>query len=688
MAGTFRKSAPRSRARFIVRPLFAALVASGIVAPAYGATIVVSDGGDAGTGTTCTLRQAIASLNGGAAIDGCSNTGGSFGTADNVDLTGRTGTITLAGATALPVAVDMQIVGPGPALLTISGANASRVFEISNLVSDFELGGVTVANGKSAGPGGCIYAVPPSSIFLSHAVVTGCTANDDPNFGPTPYNGVGGGVFAYAVQTEYTTISANTARTAGGGVAGGFVLMNQTLVTGNTVLGETVSNVSTPGDKYSALALFATFAGGGGILSTGPTNLSYSVVSSNTVHASHFIGIGPTQSYEYRFGTGGGITAVSLGKYTNPEMISPTGKSTIAGAGPLPPRPTHAKAAQLRAKAASRWTAPAAKVALLQTKADGESGGLGLRNSTISGNRVLGGGGVPNNTEVLAKYAGGGAAFYSTDYNAEFANSTVSGNVLPGGGICSEPSGPSIGNLYVVTCGAGLVGDSAELSNSTVTGNSGATAVQFKYGTGIPFPTATASAKSAVLLDAHPRLKQALLQGQAWRAKAGATSKASTKAFSAAEFVSTIVAANIGVYDVGCYTGCSIGGSANLVGTAQATVTLPGGTLGGNPQLAPLANRGGVPAGAPGILGTGPTQTHALYVGSPALNVGANIEGFSYDQRGPGFPRTVGAGTDIGAYEGSVPRPVNPVPALGPWMLGVLSALVGALGLWRRRRRA
>ncbi|MBX7106245.1 MAG: right-handed parallel beta-helix repeat-containing protein [Gemmataceae bacterium] len=55
--------------------------------------------------------------------------------------------------------------------------------------------------------------------------------------------------------------------------------------------------------------------------------------------------------------------------------------------------------------------------------------------------------------------------------------------------------------------------------------------------------------------------------------------------------------------------------------------------------LAPLAANGG------------PTWTHNLLPGSPAINVGSNPLLLANDQRGTGFPRQVGAGPDIGAIE-------------------------------------
>jgi hypothetical protein len=47
----------------------------------------------------------------------------------------------------------------------------------------------------------------------------------------------------------------------------------------------------------------------------------------------------------------------------------------------------------------------------------------------------------------------------------------------------------------------------------------------------------------------------------------------------------------------------------------------------------------------------GPTLTHALSAGSPAIDHGNNAASLQYDQRGSGFPRVVGANADIGAYE-------------------------------------
>jgi hypothetical protein len=115
-------------------------------------------------------------------------------------------------------------------------------------------------------------------------------------------------------------------------------------------------------------------------------------------------------------------------------------------------------------------------------------------------------------------------------------------------------------------------------------------------------------------------------------------------AYSTTHLVSTIVANNTSTqngadYDLLCKLPgafCTVSGSNNLIMVSNAA---PPDTLTGDPQLAPLANNGG------------PTQTHALMIGSPAIDAGANFFFFTYDQRGTGFARVVGTHADIGAYE-------------------------------------
>jgi hypothetical protein len=87
-------------------------------------------------------------------------------------------------------------------------------------------------------------------------------------------------------------------------------------------------------------------------------------------------------------------------------------------------------------------------------------------------------------------------------------------------------------------------------------------------------------------------------------------------------------------------------GNGNLIGTAEAPI---------DPLVSPLADNGG------------PTSTHALLPGSPAVDSGmpdivAGQDGVpAYDQRGPGFPRIAGPRVDMGAFEVEVAEGHDPV---------------------------
>jgi hypothetical protein len=92
----------------------------------------------------------------------------------------------------------------------------------------------------------------------------------------------------------------------------------------------------------------------------------------------------------------------------------------------------------------------------------------------------------------------------------------------------------------------------------------------------------------------------------------------------------TIVAANL--IGVDCLGGLTVlGNNLDSDGSCGFGLTDPA------PLLGPLQDNGG------------PTFTHELLVGSPAIDTGTNAGCPATDQRG--FPRPVGATCDIGAYE-------------------------------------
>jgi len=114
-----------------------------------------------------------------------------------------------------------------------------------------------------------------------------------------------------------------------------------------------------------------------------------------------------------------------------------------------------------------------------------------------------------------------------------------------------------------------------------------------------------------------------------------------------ANITSSIIANNTGSGDglVGDINGEFISGGNNLIGNGDDTSGFVDSDIVGtldspiDPQLGELQDNGGV------------TETVALQEGSPAIDVGSNPNNLETDQRGEGFDRTAGNGTDIGAYE-------------------------------------
>ena len=84
-------------------------------------------------------------------------------------------------------------------------------------------------------------------------------------------------------------------------------------------------------------------------------------------------------------------------------------------------------------------------------------------------------------------------------------------------------------------------------------------------------------------------------------------------------------------------------------------LTATGDQINTDPMLGPLQNNGG------------PTFTHELLTGSPAINAGD--PNFTpppfYDQRGPGYDRVVDGRIDIGSFE--VQPCCPPTPSPPPW---------------------
>jgi hypothetical protein len=243
----------------------------------------------------------------------------------------------------------------------------------------------------------------------------------------------------------------------------------------------------------------------------------------------------------------------------------------------------------------------------------GPSGQLSLENSTVSGNFATSGGGLYLNSETLIR------------------NCTISGNQIgegDGGGVLHEGGPLTVENTTIsgnttLGSGGGLMLKSGtatvRVRNSTIAFN---TAFN-DFGNGVGGGIAISAGSIHVTLQSTLVADNAVGMGGLHPDLSGSA-----------------VAINCLVENTSGTT--FLAGSANNV-------------TGADPRLGPLANNGG------------PTRTHALLAGSPAIDAGLDFAGQPTDQRGPGFARVVGHDADIGAFEVQTPPPAPlPSPPLPP----------------------
>jgi len=178
------------------------------VLPAFAIDLLVYNNNNSGPGS---LRQAINDSNalGGGNIIIISNS--------------VAGTITLTSG-ALIISTNATIVGPGPHLLTISGNNASRVFNISG--GTVAISGLTIANGR---PGGNEYGggmINFANLSVSNCLLTSNTAH----YG-------GGAIYSPGnLMVEHCAFVGNTASSLEGGalnIDGGTAVVKNTTIVSN-----------------------------------------------------------------------------------------------------------------------------------------------------------------------------------------------------------------------------------------------------------------------------------------------------------------------------------------------------------------------------------------------------------------------------------------------------------------------
>jgi len=343
------------------------------------------------------------------------------------------------------------------------------------------------------------------------------------------------------------------------------------------------------------------------------------------------------------------------------------------------------------------------RTTLARNVAEGSGGGLAVEgssvltviDSTFRRNIAVGtGGGLFATTATLTGSAitGNYAGAYSGGVwieTADLTGCTVSGNAaaLAGGGIGATTG--TIRNCTVDGNSAGLRGGGILGSNPTVIGSTISGNVSGANGGGIYAigPTIarctvsgnTASGDGGGIWDGFTNVSNSTISGNSAGGKGGGIAASNSGVIEGCTIVensctsrgggvyvellgthvrNTIIALNVSA-GIGGLLGMDVNGTFtsdghNLVGNGDDAIGFTNGVKGDivgttanqiDPKLGPLANNGG------------PTKTHALLAGSPAIDKGDNAGLQAADQRGAGFARKKdgnGDGlsiVDIGAFE-------------------------------------
>lgn len=574
-------------------------------------TRAIANLADSGTGS---LREALTS-----AVDG-----------DVIDLGKLRGRIVLSSPLETTAAVTIK--GPGRDLLTLDGGGHGRVLQSAHSLT---VSHVTIANG-SVSPssplplGGCVLA--SGTLYLAHATVTNCHVVGDPiaaggaiavtsgPFVPPPYTTAPGK--AYLNYDTITNSSATaTGEAIGGGVYTQYAYINNTTISGN---GAYQAN----GTTYQQVAAGGGMAGLANPPSGYSLHIANSTISGNTVTASGGTYYDPgtmTTNPVYGIAAGGSL----FGQYAYITGTSLVGNSLTANGAALGGGAIIGGYSQIILSSISQNTVSAGQTT---ASANTPSGGGGLINagkltvaqSAITGNHI-------SSSCFACTLPGGGMATISR-YPVEVIGSTISGNSATTTGPSSHPAGGGIGATYKT--GASAPVTSVTVTNSTISGNTltGANAGK-STGAGVWVGGNLALNNSTVAFNTSDGVGGGITAGYS------ATTTYTTSFYSSIVSNNTAAGNPDDVFSKAAVaTPFTIGGSNDLVMTTpSANIILPGGTLSGDPLLQALAFNGG------------PTKTHALGTGSPAIDTGAAPVSLTTDQRG--YTRSVGVAPDIGAYE-------------------------------------
>ena len=252
----------------LLRPLSQAVALALAAGGAHAASITVTDGGDAGTASSCTLRQAIVSANTDSVQGTCTPGSG----ADTITFAAGLANSTIALQYGqLLIDSSVTISGSGQTITAASGSRVMGIYGNANTTPVVNLTDLTLSGGgtfySGAGllistyapavgrptplshrhaPPGNTPAAPASApmVTLDHVAISGNTSSA---------NAQAAGVFVLGstVAINDSTISGNTLTTASNFGAGGIYITNG--ISGSTV---TITNSTISGNRAGGSAAY------------------------------------------------------------------------------------------------------------------------------------------------------------------------------------------------------------------------------------------------------------------------------------------------------------------------------------------------------------------------------------------------------------------------------------------------
>ncbi|MEZ6061767.1 MAG: CHRD domain-containing protein [Planctomycetaceae bacterium] len=623
---------------------------------------ILIDNSTSGTSTTATIDSVAISGNTATGTSATEGGGGLFNNGASVTI--QNGTVISGNVASGTSGSGGGIFNAAGGILTISGSS------ITGNTANRAGGGIEDASGAGLG------------VTLTGATLAGNSAGIDIGDGAAANPGNGGGLHvtgAGDILIDGGTINGNVAALEGGGLwngTGTMTIQNGTVISGNTASGDAADD------------------GGGGIFNNGGTLTIDGTASAVTISGNLADGTA---------GSGGGI-------FSTDGMVSITGASILSNSANRAGGGIEVVEGTLLLTDTS-LTGNDVDGTAAGTPNPGNGGGIhitGAANTTVSGGMISNnhaaneGGGLWNNTgtmtiqdaaEIDANTAsgnaatnGGGGIFNNggtlivdgSNGAVVISNNAADGTAGSGGGIFNDDAGTlTISFTVIQSNGASRAGGGIEdnssgstsVTSSTLTGNSAGPgpgnggALHITANSGVTISNSTISGNSA-----------ANEGGGLWNSSQGTLTILNstitgnhadsggnggglfTDSGGATGLTNTIVAGN----DSGAgntpddIAGDSVAGVSfnNLIGDAASSGGLTDGTDGnlvgdsgaGTIDIAlvlnpVLADNGGL------------TPTHALIVGSPAINAGMDLSGsgITLDQRGVARPQ--GTAYDIGAAE-------------------------------------